>query len=236
MSATRVAAALGVALALAGCDGPRPACFAAGACDDGATCVAGRCVAAGEPVDGPERALVRLDASAVAAWDEARPLRSIVGLALGGRAAGQTTLLLAFGPIPADFEATSATLVIAVDGGAPSTVEPIELVVAPIASAWDASTAGSNRAPLLDAPVGRATVPRGASGTLRIPIEPRAIAPGSARVELALLARGNDPGGLVLGATPPRLELTDASTPAAASAAASAGPRGSGSTDEARPR
>jgi hypothetical protein len=233
LSAWRVAATLGVALALAGCDGARPACFAAGACDEGTTCVAGRCVAAGEPIDGPERSLVRLAASAVAAWDEARPSRSIVGLTLGRRAAGQTTVLLEFGPIPDDFEATSTTLVIVVDGGAPTTVEPIELVVAPIASAWDAATAGSDRAPLLDAPVGRASVPRGTSGTVRIPIEPRAIAGAGPRVGLALLARGDDPGGLVLGATPPRLELTGASDPSAASAATSASPRGSASTDEA---
>jgi hypothetical protein len=236
LSASRLAAALGVALALASCEGPRPACFAVGACDDGASCVAGRCLATGELVEGPDRALVRLEPIAVAAWDEAQPTRSIVGLALGRRAAGQTTILLEFAPIPADFEAKSATLVIVVDGGAPTPVEPVEVVVAPIAGVWDEATAGSDRAPLLDAPIGRATVPRGASGALRIPLERRPTAGARARSGLALLARGDDPGGLVLGATPPRLELVGASALHASSAASSTSPRASASIDEARPR
>ena len=223
LSLLALAALTTATAAIASCAAPLkegPVCTGTGACEEGKSCLVGRCRPPDNlpsPSDALRVILPPTDLAVVASGASGGGGPSLPEtVALGRGDSGTVVLLFRFVPTWQDeAEVMSAFLVIHPLDDAPPTLAPIRFEMARIVEPWLPSTASWGRQPRLAVPLTAGTVQARPSLPVRIDVTPLVRDWAKRKADdhgIALLARGDDANGTpcslgVARGTGPRLEV-----------------------------
>jgi hypothetical protein len=189
-------------------------------CDEGRSCIAGRCRLADTPVSPPDAArhvIAPVDVAVVASGGSGGGGDDLPdAVTLGRASSGTVVMLFRFAATwKDDAEVVSAFLVLDALDGAPPSSAPIAFEMARIHDAWQAGVVSWGRQPRLGVPRAAGTYRMRPSAPLRIDVTPLVREWGRRAADdhgIALLAKGDDAYGSVVstGASRgagPRLEV-----------------------------
>lgn len=202
-----------LSLVLASCAGAPTPCDRAIPCEDGTSCVAGRCLSpTADPVAMETRRVV-LSATAVRVLSSrgAHPRADVA--TLGARREGETRVLLAFDAgLAPGVRVERAFLVLSADTDAPGPSAEVELSAAAILSPWHGEAVSWGRSPSIGLALATEPIVGAPRRPLRFDVTRAFQGAERGRFGLAVLGSGADPVGVSIdtrvGTTAgPRLEL-----------------------------